>query len=689
MPPSFPPIVRGFPHLLHGGDYNPEQWRYTSGVWEEDFRLLQHAACNTITLGVFAWSALEPAEGEFDFGWMDAIFDKCLSDGVRVVLATPGGGKPAWLAQKYPEVLRVESNGIRNRWGGRHNHCFTSPVYRQKCQIINSKLAERYGQHPMLALWHVNNEYGGECQCHLCTTAFRQFLRRRYRDDLDALNRAWYSSFWSHTISDWSQIDPPAPAANGHRDQSLVLDWKRFITHQTIDCFHAECEPLRRLTPNVPITTNLMLGGFTEVDYYALADACDVVSWDSYPSYHNRPGDYYGGLGPAWISFIHSQRRAMKHKPFLLMECSPGAQNYKPVCKLKRPGVHKLEGLQAIAHGSDSVQYFQWRKSLGGGEKFHGAVVDHFPSEQARTFNEVAELGRILRGLDDVVGTSSRADVAFIYDYENRCALAETLGPVNGKKDKDYDPVVREHYRPFWSAGVNVDVISMDRTFDGYKLVVAPMLYMIRPGVADRLERFVAAGGTLVTTFFSGVVNEADVCFTSGCPGPLRKLMGVWAEEIDALYDDESVTVRAAGGNPSGLSGDYAGGFLCDLLHAEAAQVLATYASEFYAGRPAVTMNSFGRGRAYYVATRGDARFNADFYNHLVRELALPRALDATLPDGVTAITRGHLVFLLSFRPDGCAIDLGSRAYVDRLSKRRVSGPLQLPPYAAMILEPA
>jgi len=419
---------------------------------------MKAAGCNTISLGIFAWTALEPEEGHFDFSWMDEIFDRCERNGVRIILATPGGAKPAWMATKYPQTLRVDSYGRRQLWGGRHNHCFTSPKFRDLARIINTHLAQRYGQRAPLSMWHVNNEYNGECHCALCQAAFRTFLRVRYNDDLDALNQAWWSAFWSHIITHWDQINPPSPigeeSVHGH-----TLDWKRFITHQTIDCFKAESAPLKQIAPNVPITTNMMMGGFTDVDYYALARACDVVSWDSYPEYHDRPGAWAGPNNAVWVSFIHSQRRAMLDKPFVLMECSPGVQNYKAVCKLKRPGLHAVEALQAVAHGSDAVLYFQWRKSRGGVEKFHGAVVDHYPAEKVRTFREVADVGRILAKLDDVVGTSVQPEVAFIYDYENRWALNAAAGPRNDRKDKDYDAVVREFYTPFWSNGVPVDVI--------------------------------------------------------------------------------------------------------------------------------------------------------------------------------------------------------------------------------------
>jgi beta-galactosidase len=676
-----PPIANGFPHLLHGGDYNPEQW--PPEVWDEDLRLLHVARCNVVSIGIFSWAKLEPAEGTFDFGWMDRIIEKLTTGGIRFVLATPGGAKPAWMAQRYPETLRVTEDRRRLLWGDRHNHCFTSPVFREKCRIINTKLAERYGSHPHLAMWHVNNEYGGECHCDLCQAAFRRWLRARYHDDLHALNRAWWSTFWSHTITDWEQVDSPSTLGemqvHGH-----TLDWKRFVTDQTIDCFAAEAAPLRQLAPRVPITTNLM-GEYAGLDYYRLARACDVVSWDAYPSFHDRDADLLAGPE---FSFNHDQRRAMLGKPFILMESAPAQQNYKPVCKLKRPGMHRLEGLQAIAHGSDSVMYFQWRKSRGGVEKFHGAVVDHHGGEHTRVFQDVAELGTILAKLDGVVGTMPEPEVAVIYDYHNRWALEGAAGLRNPAKG--YRATCLEQHRALWGLGTTVDVIDSVDDFARYKLLVAPMLYMIRPGVAERVEAFVAGGGTLVTTYVTGVVDESDLCSLDGFPGPLRKVCGVWAEETDALYDDESADVVASAGNALGLTGTYAGRQLCDLIHAEGADVLATYGSQFYAGRPAVTVNRFGKGQAYYVASRNDDRFHRDLYGGLARQLGLRTAVAGPLPPGVTAQVRSDgtrdYVFVFSFARQPHDVPLGAAAHADALTGEPVGSTIRLPAYGSRVL---
>ncbi|MFO7295712.1 MAG: beta-galactosidase trimerization domain-containing protein, partial [Clostridia bacterium] len=344
---------------------------------------------------------------------------------------------------------------------------------------------------------------------------------------------------------------------------------------------------------------------------------------------------------------------------------------------------------QAVAHGSDTVQYFQWRKSRGCVEKFHGAVVDHCGHENTRVFRDVAEVGKVLEKLDPIIGTTVRPEVAIIYDWENRWAIDDMKGLIQDKKD--YLLTCQSHYRPFWENGVPVDVIDMDCDFSGYKLLIAPMLYMVRPGVAERIEKFVEEGGTFVTTYWSGIVDENDLCFLGGFPGPLRKVTGIWSEEIDSLYDDDVNHVVMKDGNPLGLKGEYEARELCDLIHAETAEVLATYRDDFYAGRPALTVNSFGKGKAYYIAFRNNGDFLTDFYRALVAELKLKKAVDTELPQGVTAQMRTDgervFVFILNFVPEERQVDLREMRFKDMITGEDVTGCIVLPPYGVKILE--
>ncbi|MGR5944833.1 beta-galactosidase [Enterobacter sp. C4G1] len=630
---KFAPLSSKVAALLHGADYNPEQWENYPGIVEKDIAMMKQAKCNVMSVGIFSWAKLEPREGEYDFAWLDTIIEKLYAAGIHIFLATPTGARPAWMSQKYPEVLRVGRNRVPALHGGRHNHCMTSPVYREKTLKINSLLAERYSQHPAVLGWHISNEYGGECHCNLCQERFRDWLKARYKT-LDALNHAWWSTFWSHTYTDWSQIESPAPQGEVSI-HGLNLDWRRFNTAQVTDFCRHEVAPLKAANAELPVTTNFM-EYFYDYDYWQLAEAIDFISWDSYPMWHREKDETQLAC---YTAMYHDMMRSLKGgKPFVLMESTPSTTNWQPTSKLKKPGMHILSSMQAVAHGADAVQYFQWRKSRGSVEKFHGAIIDHVGHLDTRVGREVTRFGEMLERLPDVVGCRTEARVAIIFDQQNRWALDDAEGPRN--KGMEYEKTVNEHYRPFWEQGIAVDIIDADCDLSPYALVIAPMLYMVREGFAERAEAFVAAGGHLVTTYWSGVVNETDLCHLGGFPGPLRKLVGVWAEEIDCLDDGERNLVQGLAGNASGLQGPYQVRHLCELIHAESAQVLATYRDDFYAGRPAVTVNRVGKGKAWHVASRNDLPFQRDFFAAIINELALPRAIDGDFPPGVVATAR-------------------------------------------------
>jgi beta-galactosidase len=683
MPKTYKPIFSRLPHLIHGGDYNPEQWAATPEIWDEDIRLMKLAGMNSATVGVFSWSALEPEEGRFTFGWLDTIMDKFADNGIFAVLATPSGARPAWLSRKYPEVLRVRPDRTRNLHGTRHNHCFTSPAYREKCRIIDTKLAERYKNHPALALWHISNEFGGDCHCPLCQDAFRAWLRKKYGNDLAALNHQWWTAFWSHTYTDWSQIESPAGIGETSI-HGLNLDWKRFVTDQTVDFMLAEIAAVRAITPNVPVTTNIH-GSFVHLNYAKFAPHLDVIAWDAYPPVHSPRGDVDVA---AEFAFLHDLNRSFKSKPFMLMESVPSTVNWHPVDKLKRPGMHRLTSLQAVAHGSDSVQYFQWRMGRGSFEKFHGAVLDHAGSPETRVFKDVAQVGSDLKKLDAIVGTTTHADVAIIFDVENAWAIDNMTAL--GKDNRKYRETVIDHYRPFWQAGIACDVIDQTRDISAYKLVIAPMLYMLRPGMPEKLEKFVASGGTLVATYWTGLVNENDLTYLGGFPGAgLRKVFGIWNEETDATYPNESNSVVIAPGTPA-LKGPYKARELFALIQAETATVVGTYASDFYATRPALTVNTYGKGRAWYIASRNEASFQQDFALMLASDLKLTRGLDAALPSGVVATRRTDgthdFVFLMNFNPVANTVDLGKTAFADLLTGQPASGTITLTPFDIKVL---
>ena len=672
--------------LLHGGDYNPGQWLDCPDILREDVRLMKLAGWNAVSVGIFDWERLEPEEGRYDFDWLAEIIDNLYAEGIYTVLATPSGARPGWMAEKYPEVLRVQADGRRILFSGRHNHCLTSPVYREKVRLINRALAERFGRHPAVILWHISNEYGGDCHCELCQAAYRAWLQKKY-GTLEALNHAHWSAFWSHSYSSWEQISSPMTEIGETYHHMNVIDWKRFTTDQTVSFMQAEKDALREFSPDVPVTTNLM-SFYDGLNYGKFRDVCDVISWDNYPTWHN--GDE---TLPASTAMAHDWMRSLKpDQPFLMMESSPSATNWQSVCKLRRPGMHMLSSMQAVAHGSDSVQYFQWRKGRGGAEKFHGAVVDHDCSAEHRVFREVAEVGERLQSLSALAGSVFPSRAAVIHDVENRWALGEIQALHNTKHQKGYMEDILSAYRPFFREGVNVDVVDEEADFTRYKLVVAPMLYMLRAGIAEKLARFVENGGVLVGTYWTGVVDESDLCFLGGTPGQgLDGVFGLRQTEIDALYPDDKNTVRIL--PDAGLHGfapEYASGDLCQLVETTTARTLAVYGSDFYAGTPALTVNSFGNGRAYYVAARMPQSFYDDFLGMLCRELGL-KNLDAALPKDVTVSMRRdektgrEFLFVQNFSDAPAEIALPG-GLTDAETGEPCTGTLCLPGYGLRIL---
>lgn len=669
-------ITPKFPKMLHGGDYNPEQWLDYPDVLEKDIDLMKQAHINCVSLGIFAWARLEPEENRFDFGWLDNVIDRLWRAGIYVDLATPSGARPHWLADKYPEVLRVAEDGTRNFFGHRHNHCFTSPVYREKVRIIDTELAKRYASHPAVIMWHISNEFSGDCRCPLCKNAFREFLREKY-GTLDKLNHEWWAHFWSHTYTSWEQIEPPSykgeTAIHG-----LDLDWKRFVTHQTADFMKCEIDAVKSVDPDIPVTANFMGIYFDGLDYYELGRELDVISWDSYPEWHAPFGNDVVAMNE---SLSHDMMRSIKGRSFLLMECTPSTTNWRSISKLKKPGMHKLSIVNAIAHGADSAMYFQIRQSRGSAEKFHSAVISHTGSADTRTFREVTEVGELLERISGrIYGSSSPAEAAIIFEPQSKWALDKAQGPRNA--GLDYFAAIQRCYHYFWANGINVDIINEDADLSGYKLIVMPMLYLWRDGFGEKIREFVRNGGILISTVFSGVVNENDLCFLGeGTEEKLSDVMGYWVEETDSLYDGESNSFIYNGK-------DHKLTELCEIIRPTSCETLAVYGSDFYVGTPALTANRFGSGIAYHVA----ANAPQEFFDSFIADAApgLRRAVDTEIPHGMSVTLREgsnseSYIFVQNFLDTEQTLALDG-SYTDIISGRVYSDKLTLGGYGAAIL---
>ncbi|MCI8980379.1 MAG: beta-galactosidase [Clostridia bacterium] len=623
--------------LLHGGDYNAEQWLDRPDILAEDIRLMKKAGVNVVTLGVFSWSMYEPQEGEFHFEWLDKIMDDMYSNGIYVILATPSAGKPPWLIKKYPDIMRTRADRTRLLYGERENHCNSNIVFRAKVYKIDSLLAEHYHNHPALIMWHISNEVYGECHCEDCQNNFRKWLKNKY-GTIDNLNKEYWSGFWSHRYNDFSEIESPSPHGET-AVHALMLDYKRFYSDLSIDFIQSEINAVKKYNPDIPVTTNIFHFN-CGINLARLSEFIDVVSWDSYPHWHCE-NDWDTAVKAAFgFDFCRSQ----KNKPFLLMESTPSTTNSFENCKLKKPGVHILSSVQAVACGSNSVQYFQWRKSRGAYEKFHGAVLSHNGSENTRVFREVAEVGKRLEELQYIKDTNTESSIALIYDWENMRALEEQKSLHS--KEKPFDDTIMEHYEALCKNYVSADIIDTKTDFSQYDLIIAPMLYMTSEDTVKKIRGFVQNGGAFVMSFYSGLVNENDLAYECWPPYSLNDVFGIRVEETDALCINEYNEFIYNGKSYKAL-------YACDLIHADTAEVFSRYQSDFYKGMPAVTANNFGLGVGYYIACRTNKDFIYDFYKDIITKRGIRKIVNSEYVDGVMVKERSKdnksYKFLMNF----------------------------------------
>lgn len=677
--------------LFYGADYNPDQWLEYPEILEKDIALMHEAGVTSASIGIFSWSTLEPKEGQYNFTWLDAVMDRFADEDLFVFLATPSGSKPFWMSEKYPEIRRVDANGIREKSGLRHNHCSSSTIYRNKVSDMNQLLAKRYKGHPALALWHIGNEFSGVCYCDLCKAEFHKWLKERYQT-LENLNRQWWTGFWGHSFSAWSEI----PLQDASID-ALAVDFLRFMNDQHMSFIKNEIDSIKSVDASVPCTTNFMATHFN-TDYWRWAELVDVVSNDLYPLHDDRDDVHKRSIAS---DFIHSLMRGMSGgQPWMLMECSPSSVNWSKVNKLKRPGVHRQEVMQALANGADTIHYFQWRKGRGGFEKYHGAVVDHEGSNATQIFKDCASIGNELKLLEALKGSlCPKAEVGLIYDWESRWALNASKGPTtivdNYPFASDlYTQNCQKHYLGLTSAGLSVDLLSKKSAFDDYKVLVLPSLYILETDLEAKLNDFVQKGGILVGTFLTAYVNETNLCHLGGFPGKsMRQLFGIWNEGMDYLFPDESVKVKDTrsvfeielNGNCSTV---------IEQLSLEGAHSLAEADSDMHQGSPLITKHKAGKGYCYYLGAEFADDLLVNFYKTLKKENKLEDSHEGMrLPEGVVLRKRDakneNYYFLFNYQNKDVKIDLLNEEWFDFFNNIKLPNELCLKAYDTLIIQKA
>ncbi|HMR48671.1 MAG TPA: beta-galactosidase [Arachnia sp.] len=600
--------------IAYGGDYNPEQW--PRATWREDVALMRDAGVNLVSVGIFSWGLLEISEGFFDFAWLDEVLDLLHEGGISVDLGTPTASPPAWFFAAYPDARVVTADGVALGFGSRGAAAPTSPQYRTAATRIAGELARRYADHPAVVMWHVHNEYGvpvGEDHSPHALLAWRRWLHDRY-GTVEALNAAWGTAFWGQHYTTFEHVGTPA-ATPTTVNPAQKLDFARFSGQMLRDCYIAERDAIRAHSC-LPITTNFMANQHHGCDLWAWAREVDVVSDDHYL----WAADEEAEIGLAIAADL--SRSVGGGKPWMLMEHSTSAVNWQPRNIAKRPGEMARNSLAHLARGADAILFFQWRAGRSGAEKFHSAMLPH-AGTASRVWREVVDLGATLGRLGEVAGSRVQAEVAVLWDFESLWAQGLEWRP---SVDLDPHERIRAYYERLWYDGITVDFAHPSQDLSGYRLVVAPAQYLLTRAQAENLNGYVEAGGTLLVSCFSAVVDENDAVHEGGFGAPLAPSLGVLVEEHLPMREAQVEAFRFG-------DGDHPAVVWREDLHLLGASVLGAFED----GTAAVTRHHFGSGFGWYVATLPDA---AGLQAILAAVYADAGVAPADVPPRVEVVTR-------------------------------------------------
>ena len=607
-----------------GVDYYPEHWPRER--WETDVALMVELGIDVVRLAEFSWSKLEPAEGEFNFGWLDEIIGILAEKGIKCILGTPSAAPPAWIIAKNPEIQPIDYEGRRRYFGGRHHDCQSNPVYREHIRRYVTAFVGHFGGNPNVIGWQIDNELGNShgdlCYCPSCETRFQEWLKEKY-GDIGTLNCKWGTVFWSQDYSDFSQIQTPKITVTGE-NPSAVLDWKRFCSDLIVEFHKFQSDIIRNLAPGKFITQNMM--GFADkVNYFDLAEDCEFVSHDQYPSGHFRPTQnvLISDLLAAELDFI----RSTKQQSFWLMEQQSGITGWEVLGRAPRPGELGMWAMQCIAHGADTIVFFRWRTCTVGTEQYWHGILPHsgIPGRNYRELKALIEKTKPL--LKEIQGSLPVAKVGIVFSYDQEYAFK--IQPHH--PDLTYIDHLMKYYTALYDRNIPVDFVSDKKDFDQYDLLIAPLQYLMTPELEGKYKDYVSKGGKLVLDMRAGVKDDTNRCMMdASLPGGLSDLVGLHVLEYDCLRDVTGYVLW------DGIR--YTCEKWSDIITPTTSYPLVYYDSEFYAGTPVITVNTYGDGKAYYVGTEPGAELAAKFIDELAKEHGL-RSFGET-PKGVEIVHR-------------------------------------------------
>ncbi|MFJ5228138.1 beta-galactosidase [Streptomyces sp. NPDC088400] len=669
MPDTAPEGLEG---LAYGGDYNPEQW--PEDVWAEDVRLMREAGVTLVSIGIFSWALIEPEPGRYDFGRLDRIVALLHENGIRIDLGTPTVAPPAWFYRAHPEALPVSREGMRYAFGSRGAICHSSTAYRTAAAAVTEQLVRRYGSHPALALWHVHNEYGvpvSACYCENCAAHFRRWLTATY-GNVEGVNEAWGTAFWGQHYGSVEEIEPPR-ATPTVCNPAHLLDYARFADATMRENFVRERDILHRLSPGIPVTTNFMtaLSQCDSVDYWAWGREVDLVTNDHYLITDGRRTH----VNLAMTADL--TRSVAGGAPWLLLEHSTSGVSWQPRNPAKAPGQMARNSLAHVARGSDGAMFFQWRQSRRGAEKFHSSMLPHAGTD-SRVWREVVRLGADLDSLAPVRGTRTVADAAMLWDWQSWWAQRLEWRP---SEDHDARERADSFYEALYDRHLTLDFAHPEADLSAYPLVVVPALYLASEATGRNLRTYVENGGTLVVSYFSGIVDEHDAVHPGAYPGVLRDVLGLTVEEFSPLGEGERVRITAADG--SELTGDVWSEFVVP----RGAETVWTYADGLAAGQPAITRHRLGRGTAWYISTRLTPAALDTVLGAATEDAGLTPRTD--LPRDVEVVRRsgesGEYVFVVNHTGTDTKVPLPGHG-TELLTGERAAGRLALPGGAVRVV---